>query len=1661
MSRSEPIRRWSTLCAPALLALLVVSCGGGGSGGGGAATGGGSAASVVHFLGFGFRAAAGVETTTPPSEDLSAFPPSVGAPLDLVVVFHFDAQPVGPFDLASLPVFTTPSDINPAAGPLPGVKTIPAKGTYVLVVDAAAGVYDVEFRPFVPTAPLQLSLSAPANAVPGLFPGSTYTVRVSKVPGSAIGNLQGPGGETFFGTTSNAAAYYPKDAGDLGAPAVLASTPVDGATDFFPATWSTSALDAVTDFFPAGPSDFVLTYDKPLQPTAENLLGRDQDGDGLIEPVFRLSTRATGLIIGHLVPAGSLYPAQPPTPVISAIEPGAGSAHSGADIVLFPPTNPLPATPGALASDRDAGLLYVVFPRDGQTDLFSMADNLLGDPLKASLAVKVAGGAKQALDTGLDDLKGLVVLLDGRLVGFDNGTRRIVELSPTFTRLQANALGSKPGPPVLTALKTAADVGAEGLFLGEAWPAGIEVLDLAQAPSGALVALVRSAPGAPPAIHAVTAIDPDVNGLFLAGEGQLGAELLAISDEYVALEFLTERELLGLNRSLDSIDRISLDSGVLTPPYVTDVASFGKPSPMPDGLGAATTLAFGRMEIDLDVELQSNTSDGAVLTLSPVSVLPIDAELVLLQRNDLTSLSGSSEVNATPGSPKTPLGSVELLRVHTAAPQAGPGAPVDDVFLESFVTKAFEDGQASSTNPLAEWAQSQSPAGVGAGGLRASSGVSESAQLGDFLPVAESNFKPGKAWIRSTPPWPGLSDPEDNPEFVLDMTQANYRVVLLDTDAQAFPLPGGFTPSITQPTTVYGGHFVFRDFIIPEGVQVIARGSNPLRITATGRVEIHGMLDVRGTDGTSDDTFDSGFLPVPGGAAGPGAGRGGDSHPTRFDPNGTHNIDQFVTPETGERGFGPVIDAAGTVRIKQVGGFGGLCTVGYDPNATGYPKNELVAQAAGPVPNSEHQRPPGGGGGSFYRRGMRAHEGTGAYLVQSESTWFPFSKCPLNDKIHDGVYGNDENIAAGVNGAHAIQCVYLTGTTSAPVRFKPGGEPGDPVFVDGDPENDFIGTGGELPVLIGGQGGGGGGSRVDSWRHLTWSASPLGAPLTAPPAPPYYPILAAGSVFFSPTLFDGKGGAGGGGGGSVQLRSFSDIIIGRTGHIDARGGHGGGGEVVQNGNVGGGGGGGSGGAVLLQAARNIVVEAQIGHAAASFTDGDGKQGASIEVSGGFGRESQTDTPSQNYSFTPYTYEFTRSDGGQGGFGLIQLQAGGGDGAVQISDGAFLFAKLRSVMKQGAWTGNGANAQAEHPDWGDAIPPIDDLRYIDMLDYRAFKPESTVGADHYMVLNGSYPPIIPSIDGDNGPYLPNVYPDGSSKTWGDTRMVANAYSGGVPVVRDPEAVKMMKTYTGWDPTTFLELNAGPGLPPGTTYLSSDPIPLSVYLHEPDGTPFTVMHEGVEIFDPLNTVDRLPVVPLDRTPPPIGTKSRGRSQWIDFAGVALRPRNAVSGRTPPFFAGFHGTYNAGAGVPTPTGADGRVRVGAPVPFQNVPAKWVLNAGFDDPGLFPGLGLGQGTPPNPSYNDIKVDAPDAVIGLQDVVTNNAYVTVRFQGARAVLPGSHVPDETSLSPWVSDLAALSGFPLIRFEVEFDLGIDPVGFPFGPQALRPLVDYVRLRASY
>ncbi len=1625
---SSPLMRPS-FAAVLLGSLLLASCGGGGGGPGNPGE------ETVSFLGFSFIVA-GVETTNPPIENLQSTPPSVGAPLNTVIVFKFDGEPDGPFNSVTLPVRANAADITPVAGAVPG-STVLAKGTYAKVGDT------VEFTPFIPTAPLQIKLSAAPAAVPGLLPDSVYTASVSTTPGESLGNLVGNGGSVQFGTTSNPAAYFPAGSSDFDPPAVTATTPTAGAQGFSPNPFDKVPYNASTPTFPAGAEIFTVSYGSVLSPTADNIDGSDIDDDGFIDPTFFLRSRATKLLVGSRIPAGSTIGNGDEFDAISGIDPGQFVSTDGADIVLqngdtLPnPASDLASRPLALTmgpSQHSAFALY-------EGGLFGMIDHVVGDPSGAKISTTVTIPLVEVLESGTvfpftGEFTALTELLNGRLVGFEKTSRRLFEFEPEFTR------DLPSGTPTLTSVAIRSDIeGNSDLFRSEPMPSGFEVLDLAEAPNGDFYALAKVTPSDPaPSIVRLAQIDANLDGIFGEDDGvfldEIGDIVLPLNDQYAAIEFARNGVVWALNRSFDSIDEIELASGATTT-VVSDVAAYGTSlASQEDGLSPATTMAVGFSDHDVDVTLLSNATPVALVQAVPVGVLPIDREVTLMQRTSLQTLVGVSLANSAE-TQLLPLGAIELVTVRTAAPVV---ANVHDVFLEPFTTDENESVGGDALTPKAIWA-APSFDGTSSGVLRASIGVeSDDAALGDFLPLADATYDPTDAFSSAT-----------------QQLAANFRFIFLDTDFQNFPLPSGATPGVTTPTTVQGGEFSFRDFIIPEGVWVRVSGSNPLKITATGRVEIAGILDVSGVDGLGDDTFNTGFVPVPGGAGGPGAGRGGNGHPTLFNPAsvtpGQPNLNQYVTPETGEHGFGPVIDVLGNVKIQPgVGGRGGRSSTGYDPKSPEDPtQDNHLFPKLNDGENNEFNRPPGGGGGSFFFHGTQAPNGSGDYLVQSSSTWFPFSLCPTDNGIDDVLYGNDENLAQGIAPNTPLQCVYRTYTP-----LKAGGMFGDVLFGDSDPSNNFIGEGGELPFLIGGQGGGGGGSRIDSVAMNIWSSHPTmphrGLPLPpGPGVPPFYPALFAG-VFQAPTFYDAKGGGGGGGGGGLLIRSLGDIVLTETGHIDASGGEGNGGEVVQNSTLAAGGGGGSGGAVILQAGGEIIIKGESDHLTPYWDDTDGARGAAIVVSGGTGFDARTPTDT-TFSKRPLQKEISRSDGGEGGFGLIQLQEGSADGTPTIEQGAYLFAGVRPWLKLGPWIEDyteppgqvTVDPRRDHPDFTGNNKPPDALRYIDMLHYRGFlydnKETATVpSAEPYILLNGSFPPII---EEDEGGVLRSHQLDTKMFFYEPLQKY---------VVQELQPDYIFQTYAGFVPEEdFVEIDVGPFGEPGTRYGQGAIIPLSIKLNEPDGTPIMKEINGQMAVDPLQVVDRLPVVNPALAPAPFGAASRGVSKWLDFNGAVLRDRDG-EGVSPPFFAGVNGTYNALVSGFDPANESFVIAV-SNVPGK--PARYVKNTPGNpfDPGL-----LVDGQPAGVEFNDVAVNAPE--LSIKDAITNNATVSLEFQGAFGVRVGSSVADPSTRSEWVSDLRDLSGFPLVRFRVTFDLGSNPQ-FPFGLDSFRPSVDYVRVRAEY
>lgn len=538
--------------------------------------------------------------------------------------------------------------------------------------------------------------------------------------------------------------------------------------------------------------------------------------------------------------------------------------------------------------------------------------------------------------------------------------------------------------------------------------------------------------------------------------------------------------------------------------------------------------------LPISIVLTENVPTRSTVLVYPNGTLPLGHTLALEVSDLLENISGAF---ANDGS--TPEAFKEVAR-YVVTPDPSPGMALDGEILETFETNEREDTSiVASGKQLASWN------GQTSGALRASFGFGGDGSLGAFAAPT-----------------------------------AGTLTITLDTDFQTFPLLSGATPGAEPGTIVKGGVFKFTDFHLPANATLRAVGSNPLVITATGDVLIEGVIECSGSNGIGDDTFNSAVTPAPGGAAGPGGGKGGDGHPV-FVPKGAKSLIYMITPQFGQNGFG-------TGNKLPIGGGGGQSGATLP-----WPAFSNGANCATFNEDGDGSRGSGGGGGSLNVflpeapepitvpvSGRRGGFGIGNHLPLSFSPGLPFP-VPNNPKAYDGVSFNavarpnpNPTFAEAVQQGLIFDAAVgfnLTTSWALTKRITFGGSPGQAVFADADANNNFIGEAGEVKSIIGGQGGGGGGSRTEG-LSLDCTKATL-------------------SVGFPLTVLDAKGAGGGGGGGAVMIQALGEIRIkGTAARIRALGGNGSGGETTQGGDVGGNGGGGSGGSVLLQSAENVVME---------------------------------------------------------------------------------------------------------------------------------------------------------------------------------------------------------------------------------------------------------------------------------------------------------------------------------------------------------------------------------------------------------------------------------------------------------------------------------------
>lgn len=250
------------------------------------------------------------------------------------------------------------------------------------------------------------------------------------------------------------------------------------------------------------------------------------------------------------------------------------------------------------------------------------------------------------------------------------------------------------------------------------------------------------------------------------------------------------------------------------------------------------------------------------------------------------------------------------------------------------------------------------------------------------------------------------SDPEDvntgtGADGVLDLS-GTAGTYLVDTNNGTILDPQG-QPFLAQPSVLGGGEFHWERLVIPSGVELRARGNQPLIFRVSGSARVAGRIDVSGEPGSIPDFTDpSQPLVAAGGAPGPGGGAGGlggvGSEP----------------PTAGESGQLPPLvpmDLDGTLALYNAIGLGG----GALPDPVILPAQGGVSVSADCVVCDV-----GSGGGGGYALAGEAGQGPGVFLggnafgtagVDHPTTGLPL---PLGGTGGAGGGGNHVGFGPGV-----------------------------------------------------------------------------------------------------------------------------------------------------------------------------------------------------------------------------------------------------------------------------------------------------------------------------------------------------------------------------------------------------------------------------------------------------------------------------------------------------------------------------------------------------------------------------------------------------------------------------------------------------------------------
>ncbi|MEC9047366.1 MAG: Ig-like domain-containing protein [Planctomycetota bacterium] len=351
----------------------------------------------------------------------------------------------------------------------------------------------------------------------------------------------------------------------------------------------------------------------------------------------------------------------------------------------------------------------------------------------------------------------------------------------------------------------------------------------------------NTAPGGPRRAAFEVSPTPDTDGVVLNKLGAAPVELRLRFDQPLnpsSANIPTEVETDPLTRNSNSRGRVFLEY---------DDPDFGD-----------------NWWIPAEVELESNSSDGATLLLRPIGVLPNNATVRVVVENTLEDISGESNV-----------ANVAYERVFATFQTRRDYEQQFDGLVDDFLATSQVDLTAAFSEPVGE---------VGPGYLKAGFDFEGTVTGAEFEPTA--------------------------PMTVLN---TNFTTV---------------TPKNGSPYNVSGGVFNFRNVNIPAGRTVQGQGTNPMVWLVSENFEVAGTLSVRGGDGQRVNTSGNANVAKEGGAGVCGGGDGGAGSPSALlrDIAGAPGNGPLQAAEQGGRG-GTLSCTAGCGRGSGGGG-GSLSTQG-------------------------------------------------------------------------------------------------------------------------------------------------------------------------------------------------------------------------------------------------------------------------------------------------------------------------------------------------------------------------------------------------------------------------------------------------------------------------------------------------------------------------------------------------------------------------------------------------------------------------------------------------------------------------------------------------------------------------------------------------------------